>query len=176
MNLLQTLANDISSVLGTASRVDAMQAICDLVSKAVKDQDFVQDYLPDRVNGEPPRIVLYEDERLGFCICGHVYADAALGSPHDHGPSWAIYGQADGITEMSEWSVVQQLENGVKKVTLESSYTMEVGDVRFYDIGVVHSPTRKHPVKLLRVEGENLDNIKRSDIEILQDDSLLLTI
>ena len=39
-----------------------------------------------------PRKVLYEDPELGFCICGHVYEGPAAGSPHDHGPTWAIYG------------------------------------------------------------------------------------
>jgi hypothetical protein len=26
-----------------------------------------------------------------------------IGGPHDHGNSWAIYGQALGWTEMTEW-------------------------------------------------------------------------
>jgi hypothetical protein len=36
-------------------------------------------------------------------------------------------------------------------------------------VGVVHSPHRTNPVRLLRVEGENLDNIKRSDIEVVDE-------
>ena len=32
-------------------------------------------------------------------------------------------------------------------------------------IGVVHSPNRPGPTKLLRIEGRNLDNVKRSNIK-----------
>ena len=42
---------------------------------------------------------------------------------------------------------------------------MKPGDVHFYAGGDVHSPLRKEPVRLLRIEGVNLDNIKRSNIK-----------
>jgi hypothetical protein len=41
---------------------------------------------------------------------------------------------------------------------------MHPGDVEFYDVGTVHSPKREAPVKLTRVEGENLDHGRRSNI------------
>ena len=43
----------------------------------------------------------------GFCICGHVYANEAIGFPHDHGSSWAVYGQASGETEMTDWEILK---------------------------------------------------------------------
>jgi hypothetical protein len=169
MTILKDLAVDISLALQMGLRDTGMNTICELVSNAVKKTDFVRTYLSDRAVGQDVREVLYEDEELGFCICGHVYADAAIGSPHDHGSSWAIYGQAEGETDMSEWTVVAEKSDGTKLVSKTSSYTMKAGDVRFYDIGVVHSPHRTDPVRLLRVEGENLDNIRRSDIEVVDE-------
>jgi hypothetical protein len=44
-------------------------------------------------------------------------------------------------------------------------YEMNPGDVKFYDVGVVHSPRREAPTKLLRVEGANLDHVVRSRIK-----------
>ena len=41
---------------------------------------------------------------------------------------------------------------------------MHPGDVQFYDVGVVHSPKREAPVKLIRIEGKNLDHVARSHI------------
>jgi hypothetical protein len=38
---------------------------------------------------------------------------------------------------------------------------MHPGDVRFYDAGAVHSPKREAPVKLIRIEGQNLDHVRR---------------
>ncbi len=42
---------------------------------------------------------------------------------------------------------------------------MNPGDVRLYDVGIVHSPRRDVPVKLIRIEGRNLDNVERSNIK-----------
>ena len=49
------------------------------------------------------RKLLYEDPELGFCILAHVNLGPKESSPHDHGPAWAIYGQATGETVMTDW-------------------------------------------------------------------------
>jgi len=152
-----------------SSRIRSMDAICQLVSAACLDDEFVSKHLPARKAGEADREVLFEDEVSGFCICGHVYAKAAHGKAHDHGPSWAIYGQADGITEMTDWKIIDTTKDdkneSVSLVEPIHSYTMKRGDVKLYDIGDVHSPSREKPVKLIRIEGTNLDRIKRSRIK-----------
>jgi hypothetical protein len=52
------------------------------------------------------RQILYEDPELGFCIVGHVEHNSRQSRPHDHGPTWAIYGQAVGETIMTDWVIV----------------------------------------------------------------------
>ena len=47
--------------------------------------------------------LLYEDPELGFQILAHIMDREYSGGPHDHGDSWAIYGQAVKYTEMNEW-------------------------------------------------------------------------
>ena len=47
--------------------------------------------------------VLYEDPDLGFQILAHINDKARASPPHDHGASWAIYGQATHYTDMIEW-------------------------------------------------------------------------
>jgi hypothetical protein len=163
---LSELAADIHRELGADSGPAAKAAVCGLVVRALKDEAFVATHLKDRPTGSDPREVLYEDPQLGFCICGHVYPSKAIGSPHDHGSSWAIYGQATGITEMTEWRIVEKGENGKPtKVEPVETYVMNPGDVRLYDVGVVHSPRRDAPVKLIRIEGCNLDHVQRSNIK-----------
>jgi hypothetical protein len=51
-----------------------------------------------------------------------------------------------------------------KQVEPVLTYVMNPGDVRLYDVGVVHSPKRDAPVKLIRIEGRNLDHVERSHI------------
>lgn len=95
-----------------------------------------------------------------------MYAGKAIGSPHDHGPSWAIYGQATGTTEMTDWMIVEK-GDAARPSLVEAvrTYVMHPGDVQFYDVSAVHSPRREAPVKLIRIEGRNLDHVKRSNIK-----------
>ena len=44
--------------------------------------------------------VLYEDPDLGFQVLAHINDKASVSPPHDHGASWAIYGQATHYTDM----------------------------------------------------------------------------
>src|SRR5262245_58815120 len=105
---LTQLAADIRETLKTSPGRDGKEAIRAFVTKALTDPAFVAAHLKARAPGGNPREVLYEDPELGFCICGHVYGNKANGHPHDHGPSWAIYGQATGITEMTDWKIVRK--------------------------------------------------------------------
>jgi hypothetical protein len=161
---LEQLAGDIRATLKADAGSKGKSAVCTLVSKALKDEAFIAEHLT--AEQCKPRKVLYEDPELGFCICGHVYEDKAVGSPHDHGSSWAIYGQAVGTTEMTDWRIVRQ-GDGASPHLVEpvEVYTMRPGDARFYDVGFVHSPNRAGPTKLIRIEGANLDHIKRSNIK-----------
>jgi hypothetical protein len=160
---LEQLSADIRGTLKADSGVTGKQLVCKLVSKALVDQDFVARHLTaDQCR---PRKVLYEDPELGFCVCGHVYENAAHVAPHDHGPSWAIYGLASGDTEMTEWRVVKKGE-GDEPTLVEpaKSYVLKPGDSHFYDVGVVHSLKRAGLAKLVRIEGRNLDHVQRSKI------------
>ena len=50
-------------------------------------------------------------------------------------------------------------------VEAEKTYVMKPGDAHLYDVGAVHSPKRDGLTKLVRIEGANLDRIKRSNIK-----------
>ena len=161
---LEQLSADIGKALKADSGIAGKQEVCKLVSKVLLDEEFVAKHLTaDQCR---PRKVLYEDPELGFCICGHVYETAAHGVPHDHGPSWAIYGLATGDTEMTDWRIVKKGEGDEPSlVEPTKTYVLKPGDSHFYDVGVVHSPKRDGLTKLVRIEGANLDRIKRSNIK-----------
>jgi hypothetical protein len=97
---LEQLASDFHDLLkaepGPAGREKAAFAL----RQMLKDPEFVAaQFTPD----PGTRKVIYEDADLGFCILAHSYEGAAESRPHDHGAYWAIYGQAEGETEMTEW-------------------------------------------------------------------------
>jgi hypothetical protein len=163
---LTQLAADIRETLAGGADRSAKEKVGAFVTRALNDETFLAAHLKDRATGADPREVLYEDPDLGFCICGHVYARPAHGMPHDHGPSWAIYGQAAGVTEMTDWRIVRPGSGADPTlVAPERTYLMLPGDAHLYDVGDVHSPKREAPVKLIRIEGQNLDRVQRSNIK-----------
>ncbi len=164
---LEQMARDLRSELSKTSASNCSEALCRIVNRALMDDDFVATHLRDRAEGEDPRAVLFEDPNLGFCICGHVYEGSAVSAPHDHGSSWAIYGQAEGMTEMTDWKIVDPGSGDRPiRVVAERTYQLTRGDAHFYDIGAVHSPKRASSTRLVRVEGANLDHVQRSRIEV----------
>ncbi|MFZ3358306.1 MAG: hypothetical protein WA177_06040 [Xanthobacteraceae bacterium] len=133
--------------------------------KACADPAFVAAHLGP--NEDADRKILYEDPDLHFCILAHVYKGAKNSSPHDHGPSWAIYGQAAGVTEMTEWKKLEQPANGQPgKVEKVRSYEMTPGIAYLYNEGDLHSPRRETDTRLIRIEGIDLAKVKRDKYEV----------
>ena len=133
--------------------------------KACADPEFVAAHLGP--NETADRKILYEDPDLHFCILAHVYKGAKNSAPHDHGPSWAIYGQAVGVTEMTDWRLLEKPKDGQPgKVAKVRSYKMMPGMAYVYGEGVLHSPRRDTDTRLIRIEGIDLTKIKRDKFEI----------
>lgn len=112
------------------------------------------------------RNVLYRDPDLGFCIVAHTYPEANTASPHHHGPAWAIYGQAEGVTEMTDWRLVREPKDGAAgKVAPERTYTLRPGDAHVYNEGDIHSPKWEGMTRLVRVEGQDMTTVQRDPLE-----------
>jgi hypothetical protein len=161
---LDQFASDCHDALKADPGQGGREKVLACVRKALADKEFVAKHLPDGMPKE--RNVIYEDPELGFVICAHSYQGAKKGAPHDHGPTWAIYGQAIGETEMTEWKVVEK-GDGKKptKVAIEKSYHMRPGDAHLYPEGAIHAPMREGPTRLIRIEGQNTERLSRSLIE-----------
>jgi hypothetical protein len=139
--------------------VEGRRRVCALVQEVCKDEAFVAEHLGDDV---PERKILYEDPEFGFCILGHVNRGARASMPHDHGPTWAIYGQARGETLMSDWALVEPAsETKPGKVRLVRQYTLTPGMAYLYNEGDLHSPCREGSTRLIRIEGKNVETIRR---------------
>ena len=165
MTTLESLAKRLRDSMKASPVPDGADALCAILSEALSDRQFTAAMLPDRKDGEAVREILYEDPELGFCICGHVNAGSSVGKPHDHGTTWAIYGQAEGTTEMTDWRIVDRGgDDAPVRVVPERTYTMKPGDAHFYGVGAVHSPKRTRATRLIRIEGANQEFIPRSNI------------
>ena len=160
---LEQLAAECHRILESNPGPDGRQKVRSVVQDVLRDGAFITRHLGDDV---PERKILYEDPTLGFCILAHNYTGAKESAPHDHGPSWAIYGQARGETVMSDWTVLEPAAEGkTGKVQRSRSYPLKPGDAHVYNEGDVHSPRREGPTKLIRIEGTNMERVKRLSFE-----------
>ncbi len=146
-------------ILASEPGPEGRKKVCALVQDVLQDEAFVARYVGDDV---PERKILYEDPELGFCILAHNYQGAKESQPHDHGPSWAIYGQARGETVMSDWTLLERAtEDKPGKVRHAGSYILKPGMAHVYNEGDLHSPRRDGPTRLIRIEGTNMDKVRR---------------
>jgi len=160
---LEQFASTCRAILEADPGPEGRKKVCAVVQDVLKDKVFVAKHLGDDV---PERKVLYEDPTLGFCILAHVNRGAKESNPHDHGTTWAIYGQAEGSTVMTDWEVLSRpAADKPGKVRVRGSYPLEPGMAHVYNEGDVHSPRRDGPTRLIRIEGQNTDRIKRYPYE-----------
>lgn len=134
-----------------------------LLQEVLKDRQFIDKHVDSSV-GE--RKIIYEDAEFGFCILAHDYTDAKTSGPHDHGHSWAIYGQARGETEMRDYQLLESASaDKPGKVKHVRTYKLTPGIAHVYNEGDLHSPKREGPTSLIRIEGTNMTKVKRFKFE-----------
>jgi hypothetical protein len=135
------------------------------LEKLLENPDFISKYCGD----DQPRglNVLYEDPKLGFQILAHINDKARVSPPHDHGASWAIYGQATKYTDMTEWEREDD-GNDPKhaKLKVKRKYRLTPGHAGIYQDGDIHSIDYPDYARFVRVTGTNLDKINRIKIDL----------
>jgi predicted metal-dependent enzyme (double-stranded beta helix superfamily) len=160
---LQRFAKECHDILKADPGPAGRRKVCALLEQALRDPQFVAANVSDKT---AERQVIYEDPELGFCILAHNYAAAKESPPHDHGPSWAIYGQAKGETHMTDYERVAEPGEGKPgKAKPLRTYKLVPGAAHVYNERDLHSPLRKGPTQLIRIEGVNMDRVKRAKFD-----------
>jgi hypothetical protein len=149
--------NALSDDPGPAGRQQVRDHLCQLL----KEDRFVDAHCGPDV--KPGTSLLYEDDILGFQIVAHIMGDTYDGGPHDHGASWAIYGQAVGYTDMTEWARLDDgTEEGVAKIKKANEYRLKRGDAGIFDDFKIHSISYPSGARFIRVTGVDLSTIARA--------------
>jgi len=157
---LESFAAECRKILMADPGPAGREKVRNLLEKALADRSFVMAHLGP--HNTSLKTTLYEDPGLGFCILAHVLSSMDVGKPHDHGASWAIYGQAAGCTEMTEWRRTGSKDmKGAEIVEPGKAYPLNPGMVTLYNEGTVHSTKRDDETRLIRITGCDLDKIPR---------------
>ena len=131
----------------------------------LQDKNFIDEHCGESV----PRglKLLYEDPELKFQVLAHINDKARVSPPHDHGASWAIYGQATKYTDMTEW---EREDDGSDpkhaKLKPVKKYRLNPGEAGIYQDGTIHSIDYPDYAKFVRVTGTNLDRITRIRVDL----------
>ena len=158
-DIVEDLASRCRDILGADPGPAGRARLAALLSDLLTEPQ-ARDSLVPAGGGE--RDLLYRDPDLGFCILAHNYAGPKESSPHDHGPSWAIYAQARGETEMNDFEMVTPADGeSPGKVRAVRTYRLTPGDAHVYNEGDLHAPKRTGPTSLLRIEGTDMSKVTR---------------
>jgi hypothetical protein len=135
------------------------------LEELLRNPEFVEEYCGEKVSRGLK--VLYEDPDLKFQILAHINDKARVSAPHDHGASWAIYGQATKYTDMIEW---EREDDGSDpkhaKLRPVKKYRLNPGTAGIYQDGTIHSIDYPDYAKFIRVTGTNLDKIDRIRVDL----------
>lgn len=153
---LEQFCQDCRDALTQDPGPGGREKIRQLMEKLLANSDFVEAH-----TGAEARVgthKIYEDPELEFVVLAHVMAGARGSPPHDHGNSWAVYGQAKEYTDMSEYRRVDGGAGaGDAELELVRSYRLTPGHAGLYDVGAIHAIAYPDNARFIRVTGRDLD-------------------
>ncbi len=137
------------------------------------EKDFLAEHV---LSAAPGRHTLYEDPELGFCVLAHVNPTAGKSPPHDHGASWAVYGQATLHTDMTEWRRTAGGEGAAGAASLEVArrYRLEPGHAGLYDIRAIHAIDYPAGARFVRVTGTDLEVVPRLKFDLARGEAQII--
>jgi hypothetical protein len=160
---LQEFARDTREILKAGSSRAQVMKVKDKMEQLLVDPGFVKQYF----GGDQPLGLkrIYIDP-TGFEVMTYRYSEARKSNPHDHGNSWAIYGQVAEYTEMTLW---ERTDDGsdpeFAKLKPGKPYRLTPGKAGVYYGHELHSTATPVETRYLRVTGTDLENIERLRID-----------
>ena len=157
---LDDFVSDCRSILARDAGPAGREEVRTRLERLLGNPDFVRQYCGKDV---PQGLrLLYEDPKLGFQILAHINDKARKSPPHDHGASWAIYGQATHYTDMIEWERVDDgRDPGQAELRPAKQYRLDAGHAGIYQDGKINSIDYPDKARFIRVTVTNLDRIDR---------------
>jgi hypothetical protein len=170
---LDQFISDCRSILSQDPGPAGREKVRTQLERLLQNPDFVRRNCEEATRGLH---VLYEDHELGFQVLAHINDKARVSPPHDHGDSWAIYGQATHYTDMTEW---EREDDGADpahaKLKPVKKYRLMPGHAGIYQDGKIHSIDYPEHARFVRVTGTNLDRIDRVRFDLKTGEVMRMT-
>lgn len=161
----ETFCRDAHEALAANPGPGGREEIRRKLEQLLANQEFVNEVCgPDADYGTHQ---LYRDPDFDFVVLAHVNREPRKSPPHDHGASWAIYGQATEYTDMSEY---RRLDDGTgegeAKLEHATTYRLTPGKAGLYDVGAIHQIDYPAESRFVRVTGTDLAAIDRLKFDV----------
>lgn len=160
---------ELAAEPGAAGRERVRQCL----ERLLTNEAFLTEHLGD---GAPVGMrQIYRDPDADFCVLVYNTRSPRLSPPHDHGASWAAYGQVREHTEMVLYRRIDA-GTGAGPARLEAvrSYRLAPGSAGLYDAGDVHSIDYPAGAQFVRVTGTDLDEIPRLRFDLEGDEAVTI--
>jgi predicted metal-dependent enzyme (double-stranded beta helix superfamily) len=157
---LEDFCQECRAILAGGTRPEALEGVRQSLARLLANAAFVERTCgPEAKQGLH---LLYEDGELGFQVLAHINEKPRVSPPHNHGESWAVYGQATGYTDMTEFRRVDDgADPAHARLEATRKYRLNPGEVGIYASGAIHSIDYPAKSRFIRITGTNLDRIYR---------------
>ena len=128
------------------------------MEKLLSEEAFIAEHFSP--GAEAKITPVYTDDESGFQVLTHVYNEGKESPPHDHGETWAVYGQAVEHTDMTVWRRTDDGSDETRaEVEPEKTYRLDVAMAGKFEPGVIHSIKFPAGARFLRVTGADLNKV-----------------
>ena len=152
---LDNFCDDTRGILKETDDSGSREKIRLKLEQLLADQTFCEKYAgPDDNSGMTH---IYEDAELHFCVLAYNMEKPRTSPPHDHGNSWAVYGQVAGYTDMTIWAAGE----GADKIEETRRFRLDPGQAGLFDTREIHSIDYPAGSKFIRITGVDMSKEAR---------------
>lgn len=112
--------------------------VSDALGALLQDKHYLNDFGLPR-GGEYQTYLLYTDSERGFMVTASTSRDKLYRPPHDHGPTWAVYGVYTGDIDMKRYQRVDdRRKDGYAELDRVAEFRARPGMVDAIVAGGIH--------------------------------------
>ena len=152
---LVEFCRDVRAILRERDDRDGREQVRQKLEALLRDPDFCATYLAPGNDAGMEQI--YRDPELDFCVLAYNMTEPRTSPPHDHGASWAVYGQAAGHTDMTVWSAT----GDAGEIEPVRTFRLQAGQAGLFDVREIHSIDYTEGARFVRVTGVDMAGEER---------------
>ena len=147
---LDEFCADVREILRVDDNHSGRDRVRMKLEQLLGEREFCQAYVGD--DCEPGLQQIFEDEETGFCVLAYNMEAPRTSPPHDHGGSWAVYGQVEGHTDMTIWDS----PDGSETIEPVREFRLNGGQAGLFDVREIHSINYTEGARFVRVTGKDM--------------------